>query len=168
MENSFKKITAVLTAAALVGSFGIVAANAAAAQADNTAGALATPQINETWCVNDGVEISWDAVPGAYEYRGSGTASVTPEYVVTTLDDSFDPNDGATSLREAVYYANDPSKTITFASKLSGTVTLKAQLVAAADIRIDGGGRVALDAQNLSRVILAEAPLTLAGITAIP
>ena len=69
MENSFKKITAVLTAAALVGSFGIVAANAAAAQADNTAGALATPQINETWCVNDGVEISWDAVPGAYEYR---------------------------------------------------------------------------------------------------
>ena len=33
MENSFKKITAVLTAAALVGSFGIVAANAAAAQA---------------------------------------------------------------------------------------------------------------------------------------
>ena len=69
MENSFKKITAVLTAAALVGSFGIVAATAAAAQADNTAGALATPQINETWCVNDGVEISWDAVPGAYEYR---------------------------------------------------------------------------------------------------
>ena len=104
---------------------------------------------------------------GAYEYRGSGTASVTPAYVVTTLDDSFDPSDGATSLREAVYYANDPSKTITFASKLSGTVTLKAQLVAAADIRIDGGGRVALDAQNQSRVILAEAPLTLAGITLV-
>ena len=104
---------------------------------------------------------------GAYEYRGSGTASVTPAYVVTTLDDSFDPSDGATSLREAVYYANDPSKTITFAAKLSGTVTLKAQLVAAADIRIDGGGRVALDAQNQSRVILAEAPLTLAGLTLV-
>ena len=109
MKNSFKKITALLTATALVGSFGIVGANAAtaeeaeaaaaatqetvaaaeadtvaaqadetvaaqavatvAAQADETVGALATPQINETWCVNDGVEISWDAVPGAYGYR---------------------------------------------------------------------------------------------------
>ena len=92
MKNSFKKITALLTAAALVGSFGIVGAGAAAAeaetvaaqadetvaaaeaetvaaQADATVGALATPQINETWCVNDGVEISWDAVPGAYGYR---------------------------------------------------------------------------------------------------
>ena len=102
MKNSFKKITALLIAAALVGSFGIVGAGAAAAdeaepvaaaaeaetvaaqadetvaaaeaetvaaQADATVGALATPQINETWCVNDGVEISWDAVPGAYGYR---------------------------------------------------------------------------------------------------
>ena len=79
MKHSFKKLTAVLTTAVLVASFGIAGVSAASAdeaqtvaaavQANDAVGELATPQIKETWCVNDGIEISWDAIPGAYGYR---------------------------------------------------------------------------------------------------
>ncbi len=69
MKNSMKKAIALLTASLLLGAAGLTGAGAASVRADEKAAALATPEIKETWCVNDGVEISWDAVEGAYGYR---------------------------------------------------------------------------------------------------
>ncbi len=103
---------------------------------------------------------------GAYEYSAAISASVEPSYVVTTLEDSFDPSDGATSLREAIYYAKDSNQTITFSSALSGgVIKLNSQLVATSPIKIDGGNAITIDAQDVSRAFLIEDATTLIGLT---
>ncbi len=102
--------------------------------------------------------------PGAYEYRGTGEKAVEPSYVVTTLDDSFNLNDGKTSLREALYWANDKNATITFKDGLKGTIKPTSQLVVSSQITIDGDGRITLDGQAQTRLLLVEAPLTLRGL----
>ena len=101
---------------------------------------------------------------GPYEYRGTGEQAPAPVYVVDTLVDSLDPTDGVTSLREALYYAEGSGATITFASNLAGTIKLRAQLVVSTPITVDGDSRIVLDAQNGSRVLLAEAATTLKGL----
>ena len=70
---------------------------------------------------------------------------VSNQIVVTTLDDTVDPNDGQTSLREALALANSSAGnvTITFDPSLSGgTLTLDPGLgllkITANDITIDG------------------------------
>ncbi|MBP5621945.1 MAG: hypothetical protein J6X44_08020, partial [Thermoguttaceae bacterium] len=104
---------------------------------------------------------------GAYEYINAGESEFRPQYVATTLDDSFDLADGATSLREALYFANDSNAVITFADNLSGVLSLNSQLIVSSSVTIDGSQRVTIDAQNNSRAFLVEAPLTLVGLTLV-
>lgn len=104
---------------------------------------------------------------GAYEYRNTGEQAYEPKYVVTTLDDSFNLSDTVTSLREALFFANDPAAVITFAQNLTGVLALNSQLVVSSPITVNGGQRITIDAQNNSRAFLVEAPLTLDGITLV-
>ncbi|MDO5308201.1 MAG: choice-of-anchor Q domain-containing protein [Planctomycetia bacterium] len=104
---------------------------------------------------------------GAYQYRGSGQTSVSPNYLVDTLEDSFNLNDDKNTLREALYFANQDGATITFDPKLSGTISLNSQLVASASVTIDGDARVTLDAQNDSRILLADVDVTLQNLTLV-
>ena len=104
---------------------------------------------------------------GAYEYRNAGESAFKPQYVVTTLEDSFDSTDGKTSLREALYFASDSNAVITFADDLSGVLNLNSQLIVSSSVTVDGSQRVTIDAQNKSRAFLVEAPLTLVGLTLV-
>jgi hypothetical protein len=84
------------------------------------------------------------------------------EFIVTTANDVVDANDGETSLREAVAFANSnaDASIITFAASLNGeTVTLAGtELTLTSDITIDGdidGDNVAditIDGDDQSRV----------------
>ncbi len=103
--------------------------------------------------------------PGAYEYHGTGEQAVTPTYRVTSLADTFDPNDGKTTLREALYWAAQDGATITFSSSLSGTIKLNSQLVSTANVTIEGNGAVTISGQSKTRVLLNEGALTLKNIT---
>ncbi len=100
---------------------------------------------------------------GAYEYQFNPT-------VVDTLNDSFDPNDGEWSLREAIAYATD-YVTITFADDLSGTIDLTlGELTVDKALAIDGDGRIVIDAGGDSRVArvsagTTEAPVLFNGLT---
>ncbi len=104
---------------------------------------------------------------GAYEYNEKKPFDPT---VVDTLNDSFDPNDGEWSLREAIYYAND-YVTITFAEKLSGTIKLtRGELVVDKALAINGDGRIVIDAGGKSRVAYisagtTDAPVLFNGLT---
>ncbi len=101
---------------------------------------------------------------GAYEYQGVGYDTPSRSLTVTTLEDSFDLTDGRTSLREALYFANDGSD-VTFAENLSGVLQLNSQLVATTATGIAGGGRITLDGRDRSRVLVGESALTLTGLT---
>ncbi|MBQ9372439.1 MAG: hypothetical protein IJU03_09635 [Thermoguttaceae bacterium] len=102
---------------------------------------------------------------GAYEYQGTGYATPSRSLVVTTLEDKFAPEDGQTSLREALYWSNGANSRITFASNLSGAIKLNSQLVATSGVEIDGDGRVTLDGQNASRALVGESNVTLRNLT---
>ncbi len=106
-----------------------------------------------------GVEI--DA--GAYEFSGAKKAPSGDQIVVTTLADSFDPQDGETSLREALFAA-PPNARVVFAAGLAGTIRLNSQLVATSAVVVDGDGRIVVDAQSGSRAFLIEAPTELIGL----
>ena len=93
---------------------------------------------------------------GAFEVQMDAPANEKPSLVVTTASDVV-ANDGQTSLREAINYANDKAgaDTITFAGNVRGTLTLQAHLPAISDdltiqgpgaplLAIDGGGKVTL------------------------
>jgi len=87
-------------------------------------------------------------------------------FVVTTLDDTIDPNDGQLSLREALALANGNNSahdTITFAANLSGgTLSLTngeleittGGITINGDINGDGQADITIDAGALSRVFL--------------
>src|SRR5215813_7033061 len=87
-------------------------------------------------------------------------------YIVTTLDDTVDPNDGQLSLREALALANangSAHDTITFAANLSGgTLHLTngeleittGGITINGDINGDGQADITIDAGALSRVFL--------------
>jgi CSLREA domain-containing protein len=74
------------------------------------------------------------------------TPAQAQSFVVTTLDDVVDPNDGLTSLREAIDYANSHANAdantpdvITFASGLAGTIHLSLGTLVVTDaVKIDG------------------------------
>ncbi len=104
---------------------------------------------------------------GAYEYRNAGQSEFAPQYVVTTLEDSFDPFDDVTSLREAIFFADDSNASITFEDGLQGVLKLNSQLIVASPIAINGSQRITVDARNKSRAFLVEAPLTLDGLTIV-
>ncbi len=93
---------------------------------------------------------------GAYEREATTPTTEAPSLVVTTLSD-ITANDGQTSLREAIDYANlkAGADTITFANNLAGTIALNAQLPAitgaltiqgpgAKALAVDGGGATRL------------------------
>src|SRR5579885_2352122 len=71
-------------------------------------------------------------------------------YLVTTLSDAPNRNDGTTSLREALALANTHKgdDTITFAQGLSGTISLAQNQLDASDLTgattIDGAGVVTI------------------------
>ncbi|MBR2693094.1 MAG: hypothetical protein IKE69_02670, partial [Thermoguttaceae bacterium] len=91
--------------------------------------------------------------------------------VVTTLDDVVDRQDGVTSIREAISYAESLGEpvAVTFADGLEGTITLaEGALSVGADSRVtvDGGGAIAIDAGGESRVFeIGAAGAELANIT---
>ena len=106
----------------------------------------------------------------------------TAEYVVTTLDDVINPEDGELSLREAVLDANEHLKgssdkaLITFASDLAGGIIKLAegQLEVSVSMEIDasslGVKGITIDAKNNSRVFYItygteENPVTLVNLT---
>jgi len=100
---------------------------------------------------------------GAVEWGG---------FVVTTLDDADDRNDGLLSLREAIALASGkPGKQrITFAPGLAGgTIMLNgAELLITDDLEIlgPGAGRVTIDANQQSRVFrIQDSTVTLVGLT---
>ena len=102
---------------------------------------------------------------GAYEYSGSSSTGIVPQCVVTTLEDSFDLNDGETSLREAIYFADDNATVITFSDDLSGEIKLNSQLIVASPMTINGANKITINADNRDRAFLVEAPSTLKGLT---
>ena len=109
---------------------------------------------------------------GAYEHQ----RNVTYSTVVTTLDDSYDLNDGEWSLREAIscvpiYCGADEYPEITFADGLEGTIILShGELEIDKTLSIDGDNRITLDGNQITRVIhanagTAEQPVVLNGLT---
>lgn len=92
------------------------------------------------------------AIPTDPDYKNSDWTSVSVEtpspvlsLVVDTRLDVVNPNDGVTSLREAVAAANDGA-TITFAESLGETtIALDSKVKIEKSITIDGGNRVTLD-----------------------
>ena len=116
---------------------------------------------------------------GAYEAGATAPPTETPSLVVTTTADVA-ANDGQTSLREAIDYANSKAgaDTITFASNLSGAIALSAQLPAITDaltiqgsgaktLAVDGGGATRL-LQIGSKISVAINDLTLSGGRYLP
>ena len=84
---------------------------------------------------------------GAFELAVQASGGETPSLVVTTTDDSFDPTDNQTSLREAVAYANykDGPDTITFAPSGQGLIRLTGGEIGITDeLTIEGGGLVTI------------------------
>ncbi len=125
----------------------------------------------------------------AYAINGDGTAYSTPatlttleapSFVVTTTDDIVNANDGLTSLREALDYANSTpgADTITFGGPVftdanPDTITLQlGQLNVTDSVTISGTGATSLtiDGDNSSRVFYlyngaATLDITLSGMT---
>ncbi|GAB5403669.1 MAG: hypothetical protein Aurels2KO_19000 [Aureliella sp.] len=98
---------------------------------------------------------------GAFEVRATKEAA---SLQVTTTLDVVDPFDQLTSLREAIAFANSgdadgvngPSDTISFASGLSGTITLGGEQLDVTDsLVIEGptGGDITINADQRSRII---------------
>lgn len=86
--------------------------------------------------VGDAVDI------GAYEFAW---------ILVDTEADVVDPNDGVTSLREAIELAPGGT-TIVFDERLVKTITLDSELTIAKSITIDGEDRVVLDGGKKNRI----------------
>ena len=93
---------------------------------------------------------------GVYESRAATPPAEAPSLIVTTTADVA-ANDGQTSLREAIAYANSKAgaDSITFASNVRGTITLASPLPPVTDVlsingpgapvlAVDGGGKVRL------------------------
>ena len=100
------------------------------------------------------------------------TVTEAPSLVVTTLQDAT-ANDGETSLREAINYANGgtagTSPTITFASGLAGTITLGGtELGLSRDVTIQGPGAatITVSGNNASRVFnISSGTVLISGLT---
>ena len=77
--------------------------------------------------------------------------------IVTTADDTVNPNDGVLSLREALAQAD--GDTITFASGVKKLVLTQGQLTSTfGELTIDGGSGVTIDANGQSRVFELHGP----------
>ncbi len=84
---------------------------------------------------------------GAFELAVQASGGEPPSLVVTTADDSFDPTDNQTSLREAVAYVNykDGPDTITFAPSGQGLIRLtRGEIGITDELTIEGGGLVTI------------------------
>jgi CSLREA domain-containing protein len=115
-----------------------------------------------TYTVSDGnggsasAVVTLDVAPVADEATfGPATPATPGDFVVTTLDDVEDANDGLLSLREAITLANAGDldgdattvNTIVFSGELSGIIHLQTDQVAITrDVRIVGDGRITVDA----------------------
>ncbi|HBO42963.1 MAG TPA: hypothetical protein DD670_03320, partial [Planctomycetaceae bacterium] len=111
---------------------------------------------------------------GAYEFQGeTPTGREAPAIVVTTLDDAFDPYDGQTSLREALFHAGHDGldTAVEFDSSLSsGTITLDGQSLYVdhvATVDASAIGSLVIDGDGRSRVltVLSTEPVELAALT---
>lgn len=107
-------------------------------------------------------EVLTTAAPEAAQFANGPRGVVT----VTSLDD---PGDGVCTadhctLREAIAKAQ-PGDRIVFKSALSGTIALAGgELLIDRPVRIEGGGRITVDAQHASRVMSVEAGVVLDGL----
>lgn len=103
--------------------------------------------------------------PGAYEYSGGTETGIGPAYLVTSLSDVFDLNDNRTTLREAIYRAEQQGGTIKFASSLQGTIRLNSPLIVTANVVVDGNNKITISGQNQARVLINEANAEFKNIT---
>ncbi len=105
---------------------------------------------------------------GAYEYQGDRSDAPLWANIVDTLEDSYDLDDGKTSLREALWLAPDYD-VIRFASKLQGKLALKSIVYLDAPIAIDGGNAITLDCSAIDAKDVPQAAFVVyAGTTASP
>ncbi|MBP5621944.1 MAG: hypothetical protein J6X44_08015, partial [Thermoguttaceae bacterium] len=95
---------------------------------------------------------------GAYEYFAKGST------YVTTLNDVFDLNDDAISLREAIYYAKN-GDVVAFDPSLRGSIVLTTPLEINKDVTIVGAGSVVLNGNDAVELIRNYATLCVSGLT---
>ena len=108
--------------------------------------------------VTDARGFSRTDVPGVAHNSANisdlGAYEASHSIVVTTLADVVDPNDGQTSLREAIALADTTTDaTITFTPGLLGTITLTGgELDISSTLAIEGDGNITVSGNNASRV----------------
>ncbi|MEM6848090.1 MAG: cadherin repeat domain-containing protein [Pseudomonadota bacterium] len=99
---------------------------------------------------------------------GAVEARDTPSLIVTTLTDVVDDQDGLTSLREAIAFANSQTgaDTITFDSGLSGTLRLTGgELVITDAVTINGGGRITITGDAADNDVTVASDITDVALT---
>ncbi|MEA5449219.1 choice-of-anchor Q domain-containing protein [Leptolyngbya sp. CCNP1308] len=139
-----------------------------------TGGRPDTPSLTQPGLVPDTVV---KAIVGSTINQGAaallaGKNGAPLPFIVTSLADTVDANDGVLTLREAVLAANaqQGADEISFAPGLSGTLTLSGTQITITDaLTIHGaeGGAIALSGNQASRIftIARQAPVTLNHLT---